>query len=59
MKKILDISDDTITAITIEGAKMKPKMVFKLLAQKILEDYAKPFMAFKKPKSVRKSFKNK
>ena len=52
MRKNLDISEDAIEALTIEA--VKRKTVFKLFAEQILEDAAKPFMVLKKPKSVGK-----
>ena len=39
MKKLLDISEEAVEVITIKA--IKEKTVFKLKAQKILEDYAK------------------
>lgn len=57
MRKNLDISEDAVREITILGAEMKPKMVFKLLAEKIIEDYAKPFIVLKKQVSVGKKKK--
>lgn len=58
MKKNLDISEEVVEAISIQA--IKEKTVFKLKAQQILEDYAKPFMILKKSKSVgKKVLKNK
>lgn len=51
MRKNLDISEEAVEAITIQA--IKEKTVFKLKAEQILEDYAKPFMALQKPKSAR------
>ena len=50
MKKNLDISEDAVEAISIQA--IKEKTVFKLKAQQILEDYAKPFMNLKNSKSA-------
>ena len=52
MRKNLDISEEAVIALTIEAVKQVPKSDFKNFAQKILEDYAKPFMVLKKPYSV-------
>jgi hypothetical protein len=58
MRKNLDISDDAVEALTIQA--VKEKTVFKLKAEQILEDAAKPFIVLKKQKSVgKKSFKKK
>lgn len=58
MKKNLDISEEVVEAISIQA--IKEKTVFKLKAQQILEDYAKPFMNLKNSKSVgKKVLKNK
>lgn len=51
MRKNIDISDEAVEAITIEA--IKEKTVFKLYAERILENYAKPFMVLKKPKGAR------
>jgi hypothetical protein len=51
MKKNLDISEDAVKAIAIEAVKSNSN--FKNLAEQILENYAKPFMALQKPKSAR------
>ena len=48
MRKLLDISDDVAKAITIQA--INEGTVFKLKAEQILNDYAKPFMVLKKPK---------
>jgi hypothetical protein len=53
MRKNLDISKEAVVALTIEGAKQNPSKVFKLYAEQILEDAAKPLMALQKPKSAR------
>lgn len=50
MKKLLDISEDVAKAITIQA--INEGTVFKLKAEQILNDYAKPFMVLKKPKSA-------
>ena len=50
MKKLLDISEDVAKAITIQA--INEGTVFKLKAEQILTDYAKPFMVWKKPKSA-------
>jgi len=55
MRKNLDISEDAIEALTIEA--VKKKTVFKLYAEQILEDAAKPFIVLKKQKSVGKKKK--
>jgi len=58
MRKNLDISEDAVEALTIQA--IKEKTVFKLKAEQILEDAAKPFIVLKKQKSVeKKSFKKK
>ena len=58
MRKNLDISEEAVEALTIQA--IKEKTVFKLKAEQILEDAAKPFMVLKKPQSVgKKSFKKK
>jgi hypothetical protein len=58
MRKNLDISEDAVEALTIQA--VKEKTVFKLKAEQILEDAAKPFIVLKKQKSVgKKSFKKK
>ena len=58
MRKNLDISDDAVEALTIQA--IKEKTVFKLKAEQILEDAAKPFIVLKKQRSVgKKSFKKK
>lgn len=56
MKKNLDISDEVVEAISIQA--IKEKTVFKLKAQQILEDYAKPLMNLKNSKSIGKKRKN-
>lgn len=50
MRKNIDISEDAVKAITIQA--VNEGTVFKLKAEQILEDYAKPFMVLKKPKSA-------
>ena len=50
MKKLLNISEDVAKAITIQA--INEGTVFKLKAEQILTDYAKPFMVLKKPKSA-------
>lgn len=59
MRKNLDISEDAVEALTIQA--VKEKTVFKLKAEQILEDAAKPFIALKKQKKSggKKSFKKK
>ncbi|MBU0846818.1 hypothetical protein KKH23_06465, partial [Patescibacteria group bacterium] len=42
MRKLIDLSDEVVEALTIQA--IKNKTVFKLYAQNILEDTAKPFM---------------
>ena len=51
MRKLIDLSEDVAKAITIQA--VIEGTVFKLKAEQILEDYAKPFMVLKKPKSAR------
>lgn len=51
MRKNIDLSDEAVKAITIQA--INENTVFKLKAEQILEDYAKPFMVLKKPKSAR------
>lgn len=56
MRKNIDLPDDVVKAITIQA--IKENTVFKLKAEQILTDYAKPFMALEKPKrAVAKSKK--
>lgn len=50
MRKLIDLSKDVVEAITIQA--VTEGTVFKLKAEQILEDYAKPFMVLKKPKSA-------
>lgn len=58
MRKNIDISEEAVKAITIQA--VTEGTVFKLKAEQILEDYAKPFMNLKNSKSVgKKSFKKK
>ena len=58
MRQNLDISEEAVEALTIQA--IKEKTVFKLKAEQILEDAAKPFIVLKKQKSVgKKSFKKK
>lgn len=52
MRKNLDISEEAVEALTIQA--IKEKTVFKLKAEQILEDAAKPFIVLKKQKSVGK-----
>ena len=49
MRKNLDLTTDCIKAITIEA--VEEGTVFKLHAEKILENHAKNLIAFKKQKS--------
>lgn len=55
MRKNLDISEDAVEALTIQA--IKEKTVFKLKAEQILEDAAKPFIVLKKQVSVGKKKK--
>ena len=58
MRKNVDISDEAVKAITIQA--VNENTVFKLKAEQILEDYAKPFIVLKKTtKSVGKKRKEK
>jgi len=58
MRKNLDISPEAVKALTLEA--VNQNTVFKLYAEQILEDAAKPFMNLKNSKSVgKKSFKKK
>lgn len=58
MRKNLDISEEAVEALTIQA--VKEKTVFKLKAEQVLEDAAKPFIVLKKQQSVgKKSFKKK
>ena len=50
MRKLIDLSEDVVKAITIQA--INEGTVFKLKAEQILNDYAKPFMVLKKPKSA-------
>jgi len=51
MRKLIDLSEDVAKAITIQA--INEGTVFKLKAEQILNDYAKPFMVLKKPKSAK------
>jgi hypothetical protein len=55
MRKNIDISDEAVKAITIQA--VHEGTVFKLKAEQILEDYAKPFIVLKKQVSVGKKKK--
>lgn len=55
MRKNIDISSEAVEALKIQA--VKEKTVFKLYAEHILEDAAKPFMVLKKPQSVGKKKK--
>lgn len=46
MRKLIDLSEDVAKAITIQA--INEGTVFKLKAEQILNDYAKPFMVLKK-----------
>ena len=46
MRKLIDLSEDVVKAITIQA--INEGTVFKLKAEQILEDYAKPFIVLKK-----------
>jgi hypothetical protein len=46
MRKNIDLSEDAVKAITIQA--VTEGTVFKLKAEQILEDYAKPFIVLKK-----------
>ena len=46
MRKLIDLSEDAVKAITIQA--INEGTVFKLKAEQILEDYAKPFIVLKK-----------
>jgi len=50
MKKLIDLSEDVVKAITIQA--VTEGTVFKLKAEQILNDYAKPFMVSDKQKKV-------
>ena len=50
MRKNIDISAEAVKAITIQA--INENTVFKLKAEQILEDYAKPLMVLEKPKSA-------
>lgn len=52
MRKNLDISADAIKAIKIIA--VNEGTVFKLKAEQILEDYAKPFIVYRKKKKRKK-----
>ena len=58
MRKLIDLSEDVAKAITIQA--INEGTVFKLKAEQILNDYAKPFMVLKKPKKCvgKKTLKN-
>lgn len=55
MRKNIDISEEAVKAITIQA--IHEKTVFKLKAEQVLEDYAKPFIVLKKQVSVGKKKK--
>lgn len=55
MRKNLDISKEAVKAITIEA--VEEGTVFKLYAEKILEDYAKPLIALEKRKRGKANLK--
>ena len=58
MRKNIDISDEAVKAITIQA--IHEGTVFKLKAEQVLEDYAKPFIVLKKQvERGQKSFKKK
>ena len=46
MRKNLDISEGAVEALSIQA--INENTVFKLKAEQILEDYAKPFIVLKK-----------
>ena len=48
MRKNLDITDEAVEALTIQA--IKEKTVFKLYAERILEEAAKPLIALQKQK---------
>ena len=50
MRKNIDLPNEVVKAITIQA--IKENTVFKLKAEQILTDYAKPFMVLEKPKSA-------
>lgn len=50
MRKLIDLSEDVAKAITIQA--VTEGTVFKLKAEQILNDYAKPLMVLKKPRSA-------
>jgi hypothetical protein len=50
-RKNIDLSQEVITAISIEAA--KDGTFFKPKAEQILENYAKPFIVLKKQKEAR------
>jgi hypothetical protein len=52
MKKLLDISQDAVKAITIQA--INEGTVFKLKAEQILTDYAKRLMVFKNTPAKKK-----
>ncbi len=55
MRKNIDISEDAVEAIAIQA--VKEKTVFKLKAEQILEDYAKPLIALEKKRASAKKRK--
>lgn len=55
MRKNIDISEEAVKAITIQA--IHEGTVFKLKAEQVLEDYAKPFTNLKNLKSVGKKKK--
>lgn len=57
MRKNIDLSEDAVKAITIQA--VTEGTVFKLKAEQILEDYAKPFIKALKQKEVQQKSKHK
>lgn len=52
IRKNLDLSAEAVKALTIQA--IKENTVFKLYAQKILEDAAKPFIEAEKKTKIKK-----
>jgi len=50
MRKLIDLSEDVAKAITIQA--INEGTVFKLKAEQILNDYAKPFIVLQKQQSA-------
>lgn len=56
MRKNLDISKEAVRAITIEA--VNDGTVFKLKAEQILEDHARPAIISEKKKKIKSKYKS-